>query len=188
MRSNTGWGAEGGGRWKPVWLLSLVLPVALLVPAYPTLSLWWFKQQEPLFLFPLADTPLQIRQDAYGKGHFGARRNGARSHRGLDLSAPLGTPVLAAKSGRGFIGKRRDGMGHYVVMEHPDGSKTRYGHLSRILIQDGQRIRRGEPLGAVGKSGNARHRLIQAHLHFEVWNEAGEAVDPLELMEVPNSK
>lgn len=168
---------------KPVWLLSLVLPVALLVPAYPTLSVWWFKKQEPVFLMPLKHPTLQIREDAYGEGHFGARRSGGRKHRGVDLAAPIGTQVLAAKSGRAFNGPLQNGMGHYVVIEHPDGTKTLYGHLEEVWIREEQRIRRGQAIGTVGKTGNARHRLIRPHVHFEVWNEAGEPVDPMAAME-----
>lgn len=161
---------------------ALVFTLLLLVvaPAYPAISLQIFKLREPTFLTPLKITgPLQIRNDPYGSGFFGAARSGGRSHRGVDLMAQVGTPVLASKSGRAWIGRKKNGMGHYVEVRHPDGTKTVYGHLKKILIRDRQRIGRGQILGTVGKSGNAARRLIRSHLHFEVWNIKGVPVDPL---------
>lgn len=165
-------------------LLTLVLPVFLLIPAYPAVSLRLFQWQEPRYRVPIErEGPIQIRQDSYGSGLFGAHRSGRRRHRGVDLAAPIGTPVLAGKSGRVFIGRLHTGMGRYVEIQHPDGWTTLYGHLKEISVRDRQRIRRGEAVGTVGKTGNARRRLIQSHLHFEVWNEESVPVDPLSVME-----
>ena len=166
------------------YFLTLLLPIILLVPAYPAFSVWFFKMREPNFQVPLAVAgTLQIREDPYGSGLFGAKRSGGRRHLGVDLVAPVGTRVVAARSGRAFIGRKRNGMGRYVEVRHPDGWLSRYGHLKTIAIRDGQRIRRGAFVGTVGKSGNARRRLIQPHLHFEVWDARGNPVDPLELIE-----
>ena len=162
----------------------LMLPLVLLVPMIPSVPVLAFKIREPHYLNPLGEgAAIQIREDPYGSGFFGAHRNGGRRHLGLDLVAPVGTSVVAAKSGVAAIGRIRNGMGRYIEVHHPDGTLTRYGHLRRILIRDGRWIRRGEPLGTVGKSGNARYRLIQPHLHFEVWNALGTPVDPLSMME-----
>lgn len=170
-------------------LLALAVPLALLVPVTPTLSVWIFKLREPTYQIPLAGmVPLEIREDPYGSGLFGAPRSGGRTHRGVDLVAPIGTPVLAAKSGTVVIGRLRNGMGRYVKVQHPDGWITLYGHLKGICVRDRQPVRRGEPLGTVGKSGNARRRLIRPHLHFEVWNDEGVAVDPLTVMEVSHDR
>lgn len=173
-------------RSRILWLLPTA--ALALLPAYPSLSLAWFRFREPVFETPLAQRlPLEVREDAYGSGLFGARRSGGRKHRGIDLAAPEGTPVLAAKSGTAWVGKKRNGMGRYVVIEHPDGWKTRYGHLSEIAIRDRQRVRRGEPIGRVGKTGNARYRRMRAHLHFEIWDPDGQPVDPTEVInpEIP---
>lgn len=168
--------------WGSVVLLSV--PLFLLIPAYPVIAVKLFQWREPLYQVPLSiASPLQVRKDPYGSGLFGAPRSGGRKHQGMDLVAPVGTQVLAAKSGKVFIGHIRNGMGRYVEICHPDGSVTRYGHLKRIAIRDGQRVRRGQPLGTVGKTGNARRRIIQPHLHFEVWNEQGIPVAPLSVME-----
>lgn len=169
---------------KPGKLFALFLPLLLLIPVTPSLSVRIFQWREPTYQIPLAThQPLTIRQDPYGSGLFGARRSGGRKHQGVDWAAPLGTSVLAAKSGLARIGTLRNGMGRYVRVEHPDGSVTLYGHLREIGIRDRQRVRRGQPLGTVGKSGNARRKLIRSHLHFEVWNESGVPVDPLKVME-----
>ncbi len=172
-------------RRGPNRLFAVAIPLLLLlIPAYPALSMQAFKLREPTFLAPLAvQGPLKIRRDPYGSGEFGARRRGGRPHRGVDLLAPMGTPIVASKSGRAMIGRRHNGMGRYVEVRHPDGSMTRYGHLRQISIRDGQRVWRGAVLGTVGKTGNAGRRLIQPHLHFEVWSEAGVPVDPLPVME-----
>ncbi|MBI3615737.1 MAG: M23 family metallopeptidase [Candidatus Omnitrophica bacterium] len=169
-------------------LLALSLPLFLLIPAYPTISLKLFQWREPWYRIPLEISgPIQIRKDPYGSGEFGAHRSGRRRHRGLDLTAPIGTNVLAAKSGKAWIGRVHSGMGRYVEIRHPDGWTTLYAHLKEIRIQDGQPIRRGEILGTVGKTGNARRRLIQPHLHFEIWNEGGTPVDPLSMMEAADT-
>lgn len=169
---------------RAVWPLCLALPLALLIPAYPSLELWWFQWREPTYTVPLQmGGPLVIRKDAYGSGLFGARRSGGRSHKGIDLAAPLETPVRAAKSGRATIGRLKNGLGRYLEIDHPDGWRTLYAHLNRITVEDDRWVWRGESIGSVGKSGNARRRLIQPHLHFEVWNAQGAPVDPLTVME-----
>lgn len=169
------------------YLLTLTLPLLLLAPMYPSVSVWIFKMREPSFQVPIAVSgPLQIRSDPYGSGLFGARRSGGRKHRGVDLVAPVGSRAVASKSGTAMIGRKKNGMGRYVEVRHPDGWMSRYGHLKSITIRDRQRVRRGDAVGTVGKSGNAKRRIIQPHLHFEVWNEKEEPLDPLAFLETTN--
>jgi murein DD-endopeptidase MepM/ murein hydrolase activator NlpD len=118
-----------------------------------------------------------IRADSRGDGVFGAPRNGRRLHEGLDLYAPIGEPVYAAKSGVVSAARYTRGMGNYVVIRHFGGDKSIYGHLSRLEVKKGQWVMRGKLIGAVGKTGNASNRNIQPHLHFELRRE-GEPVDP----------
>ncbi len=121
-----------------------------------------------------------IRNDPMGEGHFGARRRGGRSHKGIDLEVPVGTPVRAARTGQVIeIGNHPRGYGKYVEMRHPDGFITIYAHLSEIGVNEGQIVYRGKVIGKVGKSGNADHRLIKPHLHFEIRKD-GVPVDPTE--------
>lgn len=165
-------------------LLVVALPVLLAVPVVPAVAPLWTRWvgacREPAMAWPVGGpSQYTLRQDAYGGGAFGSRRSGGRTHNGIDLAAPLGTPVLAARSGLARVGRRHTGMGLYLELAHPDGSLTVYGHLGRRLVPDGQWVWRGQPIGTVGKTGNARARAIHPHLHFEL-RLHGVPVDPLE--------
>jgi len=94
-------------------------------------------------------------------------------HHGLDFAAPSGQPVLAAMPGTVVAAGPLGGYGNQVLLAHPDGSRTRYGHMSRIDVQVGQRVEAGEQVGAVGSTGVS----TGPHLHFEVILGA-TAVDP----------
>ena len=99
-------------------------------------------------------------------------------HTGIDVAAPTGTPVVAARSGR-VTEAYRDltyGWGWTVVIQHPDGWKTRYAHLSGISVRAGQLIRQNERLGSVGSTG----RVTGPHLHFGLY-QSGSTRDPLAL-------
>ena len=96
-------------------------------------------------------------------------------HSGLDLAAPLGTPVLAAAAGT-VVSAGRDSSGAVVVqIRHDDGNETLYGHLDpNLQVSTGQRVAAGQPIGAVGVTGNT----TGPHLHFGVYKADGTAVDP----------
>ncbi len=109
---------------------------------------------------------------------FGRRNisvSGNTFHVGLDLAAPLGTPVGAAKGGvvtrAGWNGRV---YGNAVFLDHGDGSSTRYAHLGQVLVVPGARVRQGDLLGLVGSTGAS----TGPHLHFELRFD-GRAVDPL---------
>ena len=125
---------------------------------------------------------LVLRQDAYGKGYFGAHRNGGRIHQGIDILAPVGRPICAAKSGRILVAGWDRGYGNYVEILHSDGLRSRYAHLSRIYIRAGEWVRKSDIVGACGKTGNAADPRIKAHLHFEV-RAASTPVNPAPLMD-----
>ncbi|PIQ82716.1 MAG: hypothetical protein COV76_02230 [Candidatus Omnitrophica bacterium CG11_big_fil_rev_8_21_14_0_20_64_10] len=183
MDRNDGRSNRNGG--VNLWPLAGVAAVGLLTAAVAQPAIThYFAWKEPAYTFPLRDVRLQIRADRYGSGRFGARRSGGRKHKGVDFAAPVGTPVLAAKSGWAWIGQRNDGMGNHVLIKHPDGTTTRYGHLDTTEIADGQWIWQGTPVGTVGKSGNAKAKAIRAHLHFEVLTKRGLAVNPLPQMDI----
>lgn len=96
-----------------------------------------------------------------------------RAHQGIDLAAPVGEPVFAARAGTVVFAGERGGYGLLVELEHRDGVRSRYAHLSRISVEVGQSLGGLETLGLVGQSGNA----TGPHLHFEIL-ELGGAVDP----------
>jgi Peptidase family M23/Putative peptidoglycan binding domain len=103
---------------------------------------------------------------------FGPR--GDRFHAGLDLLAPMGTPVAAAAPGRvAYAGRIAGGWGRLVVVAHVRGVRTMYAHLSAVAVGVGDRVGAGAHVGAVGASGNA----TGPHLHFEV-RLGGAALDP----------
>jgi murein DD-endopeptidase MepM/ murein hydrolase activator NlpD len=86
------------------------------------------------------------------------------NHQGLDFAAPAGTTVVAAMSGRVVSAGVSGGYGNQVLLQHGDGSQTRYGHLSQIGVRVGQTVTAGQRIGAVGNTGVS----TGSHLHFEV--------------------
>lgn len=86
-------------------------------------------------------------------------------HQGVDLGAAEGTPVFAAYSGNVEVADWMGGLGKAVVISHGYSSETRYGHLSQILVQQGQYVKQGTVIGLVGSTGMS----TGAHLHFELW-------------------
>ncbi len=105
---------------------------------------------------------------------FGWRPQFQRMHHGVDLSLNVGDTVRAAVSGTvERISFDPHGYGHYVVMSHPDGMETLYGHLQYALVSQGQFVYSGQPLAIGGNTGNS----TGPHLHFEA-RLGGIAVDP----------
>jgi murein DD-endopeptidase MepM/ murein hydrolase activator NlpD len=151
--------------------------------AYRPVSLAVFMITEPYFARPIhnAGSKIIVRNDAHGDGEFGSKRRNGRSHTGIDILAPVGTPVYASKSGTAFRAEVPTGYGKYVMIYDAGGYQTYYGHLSEWAIGAVQRVNRGELIGYVGKTGNAASRLIEPHLHFEI-RKAGKPVDPRRFM------
>jgi murein DD-endopeptidase MepM/ murein hydrolase activator NlpD len=94
-------------------------------------------------------------------------------HRGLDLAAPIGTPIRAAKSGEVVFSGYRQGYGRCVVIEHGDGTETWYAHCYRLLARAGVKVKSGERVATVGSSGSS----TGPHLHFEI-RKQNRAVNP----------
>ena len=85
----------------------------------------------------------------------------------IDIGAPRGTPIYAAADGTVIVarsGGYNGGYGSYVVIQHPNGTQTLYGHMSKVLVSAGQGVGQGQTIGLVGATGLA----TGAHLHFEV--------------------
>ncbi|VWX53623.1 M23 family metallopeptidase [Novosphingobium sp. 9U] len=103
---------------------------------------------------------------------------GMRAHKGVDLSAPVGTPIYATADG--VVGKASwfGGYGLYVQLEHGNNLETRYGHMSRLNVAEGQHIHKGDVVGYVGTTG----RSTGPHLHYEVRVD-GVAVNPIPYMQ-----
>jgi murein DD-endopeptidase MepM/ murein hydrolase activator NlpD len=95
-------------------------------------------------------------------------------HLGIDVAAPYGTTVVAPAAGTVIRAGEASGYGMVMEIDHGDGIVTKYGHLSRFLVHDGQKVVRGQPIAEVGNSGLA----TGPHLHYEV-HVGGTIVDPL---------
>jgi murein DD-endopeptidase MepM/ murein hydrolase activator NlpD len=139
--------------------------------------------------FHLADGKFPVRgPHDYGGAlqRFGAPRSGGRTHQGQDVFAACGTPVVAARGGR-VQSRGSDAVlyGNWVVID-ARGTRAdhRYAHFIRpASVRDGERIRTGDRIGRVGKTGNAR--TVGCMLHFEAWPEGWNErspVDPLRLL------
>jgi murein DD-endopeptidase MepM/ murein hydrolase activator NlpD len=120
-----------------------------------------------------AAQPLQWPATGTLSSAFGLR--GGRFHSGIDVSAERGTPIVAAASGViVFSGRGPAGYGNMVMLDHGGGLVTLYAHNERNLVQEGERVQRGQPVGLMGDSG----RASGTHVHFEV-HQDGKLVDPL---------
>ena len=131
------------------------------------------------FIFPLS-IPAPITSLFGWRNHpiFQERR----FHAGVDLAAPEGTPVLAAKDGEVITAEYLGGYGLTVMLRHENGTQeTRYPHLSQILVRPGEQIKQGEVVGLVGSTGNS----TGPHLHFELRELTAQGwvlIDPNDLM------
>ena len=111
---------------------------------------------------------------------------GRRQHKGVDLASPIGTPIHATADGTVAMAERYSGYGLYVQIEHGGSLETRYGHMSRIAVAQGQFVHKGDVIGYVGSTG----RSTGPHLHYEVRVD-GNAVNPIPYMhggELPTSE
>ncbi|KPD32503.1 peptidase M23 [Thermus scotoductus] len=130
----------------------------------------------------------QVRRVSYQEGamrwplsgfrittYFGQRGAFQRYHTGIDLAAPYGTPIVAAKAGQVEVaGWSSMGYGFHVVLDHGRGVETLYAHMSRIAVRAGQWVEAGQVIGYVGSTGWS----TGPHLHFEV-RVGGVARNPL---------
>ncbi len=99
-----------------------------------------------------------------------------RLHAGVDIAAPIGTPVMAAASGEVIeAGWNSGGYGNLIELQHLDGSVTLYAHNNRILVNIGQRVNQGEQIGEMGNTGYS----TGPHVHFEIHPKGQSAVDPM---------
>jgi len=125
----------------------------------------------------LASTPSLAPVSGFFSDGFGWRRDpidGSREfHKGVDIVAPNGTPVRASADGLVTAAGRMAGYGSMIHLAHGYGMGTRYGHLSRLMVTPGQRVKRGDVIGLVGSTG----RSTGPHLHYEVFR-TGVQVDP----------
>ena len=107
---------------------------------------------------------------------FGLRRG--QMHTGIDIAAPLGTPITAAASGKViYSDNKQRGYGNLIIIEHDSGFFSLYAHNKVNLVHENDRVRQGQVIARIGMSG----RTTGAHLHFEIRYHK-KPVDPLKLL------
>lgn len=112
---------------------------------------------------------------------YGPRRR--RMHKGIDLKVQIGDTIRAAFDGKVRIRNfERRGYGNYLVLRHPNGLETVYGHLSKMLVDVNDIVRAGDPIALGGNTG----RSTGSHLHFET-RFLGQAINPADIIDFDNS-
>jgi len=97
------------------------------------------------------------------------------THYGIDLAAPIGTPIYALTDGVVEKAGPASGFGMWVVLRHTDGTASVYGHINRALVTVGQKVKAGDEIAEVGNRGQS----TGPHLHLEVWEQDGTKTNPL---------
>ena len=105
----------------------------------------------------------------------------AESHPGIDIAAPPGSVVRAAGGGKVEAAGTDADYGLFVLVQHPDGYETLYGHTSRLLVRDGDSVQAGQVIALSGSSG----RSTAPHVHFEIRRQ-GRPLDPLTMVKQEN--
>jgi murein DD-endopeptidase MepM/ murein hydrolase activator NlpD len=99
---------------------------------------------------------------------------GARMHKGIDIPGPMGTPIYATADGVVSRSGWASGYGNLVQISHGGGMETRYGHMSKLLVEANSYVKRGQLIGLMGSTG----RSTGSHLHYEVRVD-GAAINPI---------
>jgi murein DD-endopeptidase MepM/ murein hydrolase activator NlpD len=136
-------------------------------------------------LLRLSSIPAGVPVNGYISDGFGLRHNpfsgeGRETHEGMDIAVDFGTPVAATADGLVIHAGPYSGYGNLVILYHSNGITTRYGHLSRITVESGQRIKRGDQIGHAGSTG----RSTGVHVHYEI-RENDQPVDPARYIAPP---
>lgn len=114
-------------------------------------------------IWPIDRTKLRSVSSLYGL-RMHPKYNTWRMHEGIDLASPVGTPVYATGNGVVSQSRWRNGYGELIELNHGFGYKSRYGHLSKRYVQEGDSVTRGQVIGEVGNTGVSSG----SHLHYEV--------------------
>jgi YD repeat-containing protein len=118
----------------------------------------------------------KLHWPAQGTVTSGFGKRWGKMHKGIDIAAPIGTPIVAAASGIVTQAKwNNGGYGNLVEIQHPDGSLTRYAHNSKLLIRVGQTVEQGQLIALMGSTGHS----TGSHCHFEVHPAGQAAVNPI---------
>lgn len=97
----------------------------------------------------------------FGLRHWGWRK---KFHKGIDIAAPVGTKIMCTGDGEVAYARRKKDYGYVIIVKHDTKFESRYAHLQKILVAEGDKVRQGQIIGLVGKTG----RATGYHLHFEI--------------------
>ena len=133
------------------------------------------------YAWPIPASAQQKLSSGYGPraNPFGGK---SEFHGGIDISAPIGTSVLATADGTITKAGQDSHYGKFISIAHPDGSVSQYGHLSMQSVHEGQQVRRGQIIGAVGATGHA----TGSHLDFRI-SQNGTRIDPMTVLSAPGA-
>lgn len=160
------------------------------MPAFNLYNEWSHDHVQYMGLTPPANFRIDLRHFAMPTpsrkitSNYGYRKRFRRLHKGLDIKVYIGDTIVSAFAGKVRIVKdqgRRVGYGKYIVIRHPNGLETVYGHLSKQLVVENQIVKAGEPIGLGGNTG----RSYGSHLHFET-RLVGDDIDPAKLFDFEN--
>jgi murein DD-endopeptidase MepM/ murein hydrolase activator NlpD len=126
--------------------------------------------------WPLGDLDGFVTRGKVGEGDAQGE-----AHPGIDIAAPIGTPIRASGGGTVAATGADADYGMFVLLRHPDGYETMYGHASRVLVHESDTVSAGVVIALTGNSG----RSTAPHLHFEVRRQ-GQSLDPLTLVKQGN--
>jgi murein DD-endopeptidase MepM/ murein hydrolase activator NlpD len=97
------------------------------------------------------------------------------THYGIDIANAIGTPIYALTEGEVEEAGPASGFGMWVVLRHPDGTRSVYGHVNRMFVEVGQQVKAGQRIAEVGNRGQS----TGPHLHLEIWDADGNKLNPV---------
>jgi murein DD-endopeptidase MepM/ murein hydrolase activator NlpD len=146
--------------------LAIASPVTLAIPSTVV-------DEDPINPYPQFIYPVQgVLTSSYGW-------RWGRMHKGIDIAAAAGTPIVAAAEGTvTFADWNKSGYGNLVKIQHADGSQTLYAHNDRLLVRQGEQVEQGQVIAEMGSTGYS----TGPHCHFEIHLPSQGAVNPIELL------
>jgi murein DD-endopeptidase MepM/ murein hydrolase activator NlpD len=129
---------------------------------------------EPPALPSRVDVAADAVQMVTGRVTSGFGSRWGRAHKGLDIAAPVGTPIQVPMAGEVIASGPASGFGLWVRVRHDDGTVTTYGHVNRALVRVGEQVAAGQEIAEVGNRGHS----TGPHLHVEVQTPGGVTVNP----------
>jgi murein DD-endopeptidase MepM/ murein hydrolase activator NlpD len=146
-------------------------------PSYASIQAWFGERNLKISLNAISHwwsaTQPSLEEIKIVTGEGLGRRSPERNHHGVDIAAPLGTPVVASADGIAKVAVNPGGYGNFVELTHAGGIRTIYGHLSSASVKTGQQVKQGQEIGRCGSTG----RSTGPHLHFQIMKN-GQAIPP----------